>query len=69
VIVNNLQAAPPKFSRSITSGIQTSALNNDISLEIKFTNPPGASTQADSFLISDALITVQPGKSDLMVRY
>ena len=69
VIVNNLQAAPPKFSTSITSGIQTAALNNDISLEIKFTSPPGASTQADSFLISDALITVQPGKSDLMVRY
>jgi hypothetical protein len=69
--VQHLSAAPPEFSAQISSGIQTSALNSEIVVQIKFTTDGFSSAPviADSFLFSDVVISLSPNGGELTVKY
>jgi len=67
VFALNIQEAP-FFHEYITSGVKTSNLNSDIVLRVNFNGTPSTPLQADSFLISDALIYLDT-RGDLKVKY
>ena len=65
----DLRAAPKEFSKHITSGVKTSALNSDLALKVDFL-PGGQAVPlvVDCFLMSDAVISIGAGR-DLQIRY
>lgn len=60
ILGTNLGGHPLQFKGEISSGVRTSALSNDLIQRIKFTTQPTAPLRADTFLLSDATISVDP---------
>ena len=69
-LVNNLSAAPPAYQSSVVSGVRTSALNSNVVLKVEFNSAQSlVGMTCDSFLLSDAVISLTGGKGDLQVRH
>lgn len=62
-----VSAAPSRFADSITSGIKTAALNNEIVLQLTFGSAPAAQ-RCDTFLQSDVILWRDPSTKDLQIR-
>lgn len=62
-----VSAAPTRFAESLTSGIKTSALNNEIVLQLTFASAP-ATQRVDTFLESDVVIFRDASTRDLQIR-
>lgn len=62
-----ISAAPEQFRDSITSGVATAALNNEIVLQLTFSSAP-ATQRVDTFLQSDVVICAVPGTRDLQIK-
>lgn len=60
-------AAPSRFSDSLTSGIKTSALNNEIVLQLTFGSAPAAQ-RVDTWLQSDVILYRDPSTKDLQIK-
>lgn len=69
IIAVNLQSAPSAFNDVLVSGIKTSSLNTDITLELTLDAAPTESIVAESFLFSDAIISLSATGGDLQIRY
>jgi hypothetical protein len=65
----SLEAMPPEFAKTITSGIRTSLLNQDIVLQLTFPAPLGTPQRIDSFLQSDVIISSQGEGRELRIQY
>jgi K+-transporting ATPase c subunit len=67
----HLSAAPPDFSSQISSGVQTSALNSEIVVQIKFTTDSFSTNPvvADTFLCSDVVISLSSSGGELSIKY
>jgi len=64
-IAINLESCPVKFRDQLVSGVKTSDLNESITLEILFASP--VTCRVDSFLFSDAVISLPAFKGDLVI--
>ena len=64
----NLQSCR-HFADRITSGVKTSAHNSDIVKRVNLTAIPVAPVRADSYLYSDAVISLGPRGGDLKISY
>lgn len=62
-----MSAAPVRFADSLTSGIKTAALNNEIVLQLTFASAP-AIQRVDTFLQSDVIIFRDPATKDLQIK-
>jgi hypothetical protein len=63
-----LAAAPAQFRESVTSGIKTNALSNNIVIELNFPSAPSTTQRADIFLQSDVVYTLRPGSKELEIK-
>ena len=69
LLVNNLAAAPSEYQSSVVSGVRTSALNSNVVLKLEFGSAQAlGGMTCDSFLLSDAIISLTGGKGDLQIR-
>lgn len=62
-----VSAAPSRFSDSLTSGIKTAALNNEIVLQLTFGSAPAAQ-RVDTWLQSDVILYRDPSTKDLQIK-
>jgi hypothetical protein len=62
-----ISAAPEQFRNSITSGVATAALNNEIVLQLTFSGAP-AMQRVDTFLQSDIIVHAIAGTRDLQIK-
>jgi hypothetical protein len=69
IICSNLMAAPSEFQKVLTSGVQTGAMNSDITYRIRRNAAPAVPLRADSYLYSDAVIYLERPGGDLKVRF
>jgi len=69
VLATNLMAAPSEFQRVLTSGVQTGAMNSDITYRIRRSTAPAAALRADSYLYSDAVVYLEGIGRDLKIRF
>jgi hypothetical protein len=65
----SLEAMPPEFAKTITSGIRTSLLNQDIVLQLTFPAPLGTPQRIDSFLQSDVIFSSQGEGREIRIQY
>ena len=68
VVAVNLQAAP-EFEKTLSSGVKTAALNSDVVLRVNFTGVPASALRSDTFLFSDALVSLEQRGGDLKISY
>lgn len=62
-----VSAAPSRFADSLTSGVKTSALNNEIVLQLNFGSAP-ASQRVDTWLQSDVVVFRDNSTKDLQIK-
>jgi hypothetical protein len=61
-------SAPTMFDNEIVSGYQTSALNQEIVLQLQFSAAPSTLQQCNIFLNSDVIIYQSPSTRDLQIK-
>ena len=64
-----IAACPEAFKNSITSGVKTAALSNNIVLQLHFDAAPSTLQRTDIFLNSDVLIDFTPNSRDLQIHF
>jgi len=62
-----VSAAPSRFADSLTSGIKTASLNNEIVLQLTFASAPAAQ-RCDTWLQSDVVLYRDPSTKDLQIK-
>lgn len=62
-----VSAAPSRFADSLTSGVKTSALNNELVLQLTFGSAPAAQ-RVDTWLQSDVILYRDPSTKDLQIK-
>ena len=62
-----VSAAPTRFADSLTSGLKTSSLNNDLVLQLQFASAP-AIQRVDTFLQSDVVIYRDSSTRDIQIK-
>lgn len=69
MVVISIAALPAQFAQSITSGVRTAALNNDMIWQVQFPGPLNTPQRCDAFLQSDVIISSQGPGRDLAIQY
>jgi hypothetical protein len=65
----SIAALPSEFALSISSGVRTASLNNDLIFQWQFGAPLNTPQRCDAFLQSDVIISSQGPGRDLLIQY